>query len=66
MKTHHKLNTEQDQKKPKRYATILKYISNESMEALQTVKEWSKIEESIDPECLWNAVQEKHCVHSTS
>jgi hypothetical protein len=30
------------------------------------VQDWLEIEESVDPECLWKAVEENHCVPSTS
>jgi hypothetical protein len=66
MRTYRKLKTEQDQQKPKLYATILKYLSDESLDAVQKVKDWEKIEEKVDPERLWKAVEEKHKVHSTS
>jgi hypothetical protein len=66
MKIYRKLKTEQDQKKPKLYATILKYLSDESLEAIQKVQDWTDIEEKVDPERLWKAIEEKHRVHSTS
>jgi hypothetical protein len=66
MKTYRKLNWEQEQKKPKLYATILKYLSDESLEAIQKVQDWTDIEESVDPKRLWKAIEEKHHVHSTS
>jgi NTP pyrophosphatase (non-canonical NTP hydrolase) len=66
MKTYRKLKWEQDQKKPKLYAAILKYLSDESLEAIQKVQDWTDIEERVDPERLWKAIEEKHRVHSTS
>jgi hypothetical protein len=66
MKTYRKLKWERDQKKPKLHATILKYLSDESLEAIQKVKDWTEIEEKVDPERLWLAIEEKHHVHSTS
>jgi hypothetical protein len=66
MRTCQRLKTERDQKKLKLYATILKYLSNESLEAIQKVQDWNAIEEEVDPERLWKAAEEKHCVHSTS
>jgi hypothetical protein len=66
MKTYQKLKWELDQKKPKLYATILKYLSDESLEAIQKTKDWTDIKEKVDPERLWLAIEEKHRVHSTS
>jgi hypothetical protein len=66
MKTYRWLKTGQDQKKPKLYATILKYLSDESLEAIQKVQDWTDIEESVDPERLWKAIEDKHRIHSTS
>jgi hypothetical protein len=48
------------------YATILKYLSDESLEAIQKTKEWTDIEEKVDPERLWLAIEDKHRVHSMS
>jgi hypothetical protein len=50
MKTYRKLKWELDQKKPKLYATILKYLSDESLEAIQKTKDWTDIKEKVDPE----------------
>ncbi len=66
MKTCRKIKTEQDQKKPKLYATILKYLDDKSLEAVQKVQDWTSIEESVDPEWLWKAIEEKHSADSTS
>jgi hypothetical protein len=66
MRTYQKLKTEQDQQKPKLYATILKYLSDKSLDAIQKVPDWTEIEESVDPECLRKAVKDKFRVHSTS
>jgi hypothetical protein len=52
MKPYRKLKWELDQKKPKLYATILKYLSDESLEAIQKTKDWTDIEEKVDPERL--------------
>lgn len=52
--------------RPKLYALILKYLSDESLEAVQKGEDWSKIEEEVDPEGLWKLVEQKHKVHSAS
>jgi hypothetical protein len=49
---------------PKLYAFILKYLSNESLEAVKKDANWDAIEEGTNPEGLWKAVIEKHKVHS--
>jgi hypothetical protein len=66
MKTYRKIRNDQREKKPKLYATILKYLSEESLEVVIRVKEWSEVEENIDPEKLWSIIVDKHRVHSTS
>jgi hypothetical protein len=66
MRTYRKLKTDQEQQKPKLYATILKYLSDESLDAVQKVQDWEDIEKAVDPERLWKAIEEKHKVHSTS
>jgi hypothetical protein len=66
MKTYRKLRNEQKEKKPKLYATILKYLSEESLEAVKRATEWSEVEEEVDPEKLWTIIVNKHRVHSTS
>ncbi len=66
MRTYRKLKTEQDQQKPKLYTTILKYLSDKSLDAIQKVPDWTEIEESVDPGCLRKAVEDKYRVHSTS
>jgi hypothetical protein len=59
MRTYRKLKTEQEQQKPK-------YLSDESLDAVQKVQNWEDIEKEVDPERLWQAIEEKHKVHSTS
>ena len=52
--------------KPKLYALIIKYMSDESLDAIQKEAEWPAIEAEVDPEALWLLVESKHKVHSTS
>ncbi len=66
LKTYRKLKNDQKEKKPKLYATILKYLSEESLKAVNRVKEWSDVKEDVDPERLWSIIGDKHRVHSTS
>jgi hypothetical protein len=66
MKTYRKLRNDQWEKKPKLYATILKYLSEESLEAIKRAKEWSDVKEDVDPKRLWSIIVDKHRVHSTS
>jgi hypothetical protein len=66
VKAYQKLKFKVDQKKPKLYAMILKYLSDESLEAVQRTNNWSEIEAEVDPECLWKAVEDKHRIQSTS
>jgi hypothetical protein len=52
LKTYQKLKNDQREKKPKLYATILKYLSKESLEAVKRTKEWSEVEDNMDPKKL--------------
>ncbi len=48
------------------YALILKYLSEESLEAVQKHQDWADIKANVDPVRLWKVVEDKHSVHSTS
>jgi hypothetical protein len=48
------------------YALILKYLSEESLEAVQKHQDWADIEANVDLVRLWKIVEDKHRVHSTS
>jgi hypothetical protein len=50
LKLYRKLKSEQKEKKPKLYATILKYLSEESLEAVRKANDWDKVEEDVNPE----------------
>ena len=50
LKLYRKLKSEQKEKKPKLYATILKYLSEESLEAVRKANDWDKVEEAVNPE----------------
>jgi hypothetical protein len=52
LKTYQKLLTEQKEKEPKLNATILKYLSEESLEAVKKTEKWTQIEDEVDPEHL--------------
>ncbi len=64
MKQYHQDKAEIKCDKPKLYALILKYLSDESLESVQQGEGWSEIEENIDPQGLWKLVKEKHRVYS--
>jgi hypothetical protein len=66
MKTYRKLKLDREEKEPQLYALILKYLSEESLEAVQKHQEWANIEANVDPVRLWKIVEDKHRVHSTS
>jgi hypothetical protein len=66
LKTYRKLKNDQREKKPKLYATTLKYLSEESLEAVKRTKEWSEVKDNVDPEKLWSIIVDKHRVHLTS
>jgi hypothetical protein len=57
---------DREEKEPQLYALILKYLSEESLEAVQKHPDWAVIEANVDPVRLWNIVEDKHRVHSTS
>jgi aminopeptidase N len=44
----------------------MKYLSNKSLEAVQKEAGWTAIETDADPETLWQLVELKHKVHSSS
>jgi hypothetical protein len=44
----------------------LKYLSEESLEAVRKANDWDEVEEDVDPERLWEFIIDKHRVHSTS
>jgi hypothetical protein len=66
IKSYQKVKLEIEQKTPKLFAMILKYLSNESLKVVQRSEKLSEIKAGIDPERLWKAVEDKHRVHSTS
>jgi hypothetical protein len=41
----------------------LQHLSDESLDTGQKEAEWMTIEESADPEVLWQIVEQKHKVH---
>jgi hypothetical protein len=66
LKLYRKLKNKQKEKKPKLYATILKYLSEKSLEVVRKAKDWDEVEEDVDPERLWEIIVDKHQVHSMS
>jgi hypothetical protein len=52
--------------KPKLCALIMKYLSDESIEAVQKEAGWTAVETDTDLETLWQLVALKHKVHSSS
>jgi len=66
MKTYRKLKLDREEKEPQLYALILKYLSEERLEAVQKHQDWANIEANVDPMHLWKIVEGKHRVHSTS
>jgi len=66
MKTYRKMKLDREEKEPQLYALILKYLSEESLEAVQKHQDWADIEANVDPVHLWRIVEDKHRVHSTS
>jgi hypothetical protein len=51
---------------PKLYGVILKYLSDESLDAIQKEPGWPAVEADANPETLWQLVEMKHKVHSAS
>jgi hypothetical protein len=51
---------------PKLYGMMLKYLSDEILDAVQKEAGWSSVEADADPETLWQLVEAKHKVHSVS
>jgi hypothetical protein len=64
MKTYWKLKLDREEKESQLYALIIKYLSEESLEAVQKHQDWANIEANMDPVCLWKVVEDKHRVHS--
>ena len=66
MKTYRKMKLDREEKEPQLHALILKYLSKESLEAVQKHQDWADIEAIVDPVRLWRVVEDKHRVHTTS
>ncbi len=66
MKAYHRELADFRRDKPKLYALLLQHLSDESLDAVQKEVQWTKIEENADPEGLWQLIELKHKVHSTS
>jgi hypothetical protein len=60
LKLYRKLKNEQKERNPKIYATILKYLSKESLEAVRKANDWDKVEEEVDLERLLEIIIDKH------
>jgi hypothetical protein len=44
----------------------MRYLRNESLEAVQKEAGWTTVEPDADPETLWHLVELKHKIHSSS
>jgi hypothetical protein len=66
MKQYRKEVAELKRNGPKLYGMILKYLSDESLDAVQKEAGWSSVDVDADPETLWQLVEAKHKVHSAS
>ena len=51
---------------PNVYALVLQYLSDESLDPVQKEAGWPVVEHDANPEALWQLVEMKHKVHSTS
>jgi hypothetical protein len=46
--------------RPKLFTLILQYLSKESLEAVKRDENWDMVDQTSDPEALWQIVEEKH------
>jgi hypothetical protein len=63
IKSYQKEMNEQKKGKPKLFALILKYLSDESIEAVKKGTDWDTIKADVDPEGVCWIIEEKHKVY---
>jgi len=66
MKEYRKELMKMRNERPKLYALILQYLSDESLEEIKRSDKFDKIDEETDPLGLWLLVEETHKVNSIS
>jgi hypothetical protein len=52
--------------RPKLFALMLQYLSKESLEVVKWDENWDMIDQTSDPEVLWQVIEEKHKVYTIS
>ncbi len=50
----------------KLFKLMLQHLNEESLEALKQGKNWDVINQTSDPEALWQVIEEKHIVYMIS
>jgi hypothetical protein len=66
MKEYRKEIKAMEKDRPKLYALILQYLSDESLEEVKREDGWDDVEEATDPEGLWTFVEKTHKVNTIS
>jgi hypothetical protein len=52
--------------RPKLYALILQYLSDESLEEVKRSDDWDTIEQETDPAMLWDVIESTHKINTIS
>jgi hypothetical protein len=52
--------------RPKLFALMLQYLRKKSLEAVKWDENWDMIDQTSDPEALWQVIEEKHKVYTIS
>jgi hypothetical protein len=50
----------------KLFALMLQYLSEESLEAIKWDEHWDMVDQTSDPEALWQIIEEKHNLYTIS
>jgi hypothetical protein len=52
--------------RPKLFALLLQYLSEESLEVVKRDENWDVTDQTSDPEALWQIIEENHKVYTIS
>jgi hypothetical protein len=66
MKEYRKEVKELEKDRPKLYALILQYLSDESLEEVKHSDDWDTIEQETDPAMLWDVIESTHKINTIS
>ncbi len=66
MKEYRKEVKAMEKDRPKLYALILQYLSDESLEEVKRSDDWDTIEQETDPAMLWDVIESTHKINTIS